>query len=239
MRTKFRRRNLPHWDVPGGTYFITACLHNSLPAQGVLDVRNLERQLQGQARPPDLSAENWENRKWKLIFARRDEWLDLHPVVRHLEDERLASVVRDSLYHLAGEHYDLLSYVIMPSHFHWLFRPREEWVLSLGDAVNNRSPRERIMHSVLSHTGRVCNQLLNESGTFWQFESYDHVVRDEDELGRIVDYIELNPVRRGWVSRREEWRFSSAFDRKGLLPSQLSQPLTKGLFCEGKGLTDQ
>lgn len=235
MRLRVRRRMLPHWDVPGGTYFVTACLYDSLPAQGVLDIRNLEHRLQRQVRPPGVSQEDWEQQKWKIVFARRDEWMDVHPAVRHLEDERLASVVQQSLYHFAGERYDLLAYVIMPSHFHWLFRPKDEWVASLGEAVNTRSPRERIMHSVLSFSSRTCNRLLDESGPFWQSESYDHVVRDEDELSRIIDYIELNPVRRDWVKQREAWRFSSACDRYGLPPSRLARPLTKECLRQERG----
>lgn len=237
MRVRFRRRMLPHWDVPGGTYFITSCLYDSLPAQGVLDIRKLERRLQGQRRPPGMSPQDWERQKWKIVFARRDEWMDLHPAVRHLEDERLAAVVQKALYHFAGDRYDLLAYVIMPSHFHWLFRPQDNWVASLSESVNKRSPRERIMHSLLSFSSRICHQILETSGPFWQSESYDHVVRDEDELSRIVDYIELNPVRRGWVKQREAWRFSSAYDRRGLSRTQLAQPLTKDLLRAERGET--
>jgi len=32
MEEMFRRRHLPHWDYPGATYFITACLDGSIPA---------------------------------------------------------------------------------------------------------------------------------------------------------------------------------------------------------------
>src|SRR5260370_1396212 len=40
----FRRRNLPHWDVPGAAYFLTTCLHGSIPAEGRLDIqRYLEK----------------------------------------------------------------------------------------------------------------------------------------------------------------------------------------------------
>jgi hypothetical protein len=38
MEEKFRRRRLPHWDLSGATYFITACLAGSIPAQGLLDI---------------------------------------------------------------------------------------------------------------------------------------------------------------------------------------------------------
>jgi hypothetical protein len=92
MKEHFRRRHLPHWDVPGATYFVTACLAGSIPAQGVLDIRNLEQRLANQKRPLNLSDQDWGTQKWKLIFARRDEWLDLKPAVRHFDDEQLAAV---------------------------------------------------------------------------------------------------------------------------------------------------
>jgi len=234
MQEQFRRRRLPHWDLPGATYFITACLYKSLPAQGALDIRNVERRLQSQQRPEKMSEDEWRNHKWKKMFARCDEWLDLRPQVSHLRDERLAVEVQNSLYFYAAEHYDLLAYVIMPSHFHWLFRPRDAWVATLGGSANARSPRERIMHSVQSYSGRTCNALLGVSGPFWQQESYDHVVRDEAEMERILDYIELNPVRRGWVTARAGWRFSSAFDRQELSPAEQSQPLTKAVLQKAR-----
>ena len=47
-----------------------------------------------------------------------------------------------------------------------------------------------------------------------QDESYDHWARDGAELGRIVVYTEGDPVRSGLVASPEEWRWSSAWERK-------------------------
>jgi putative transposase len=69
------------------------------------------------------------------------------------------------------------------------------------------------MHSVNRHSGRKCNEYLRRQDAFWQRESYDHCVDDEDELQRIIDYVELNPVKAGLVRSRELWEFSSAYDR--------------------------
>jgi REP element-mobilizing transposase RayT len=104
-----------------------------------------------------------------------------------------------------------MAYVVMPSHFHWVFTPRREYEATLP---KGQSARERIMHSVKRHTALQCNARLHLTGdTFWQPESYDHCVENEDELERIVDYVELNPVKAGLVKSRENWRFSSAYDR--------------------------
>ena len=38
-------------------------------------------------------------------------------------------------------------------------------------------------------------------------------MRDDEELGRIVEYIRFNPVKAGLVAQPEEWFFCSAHDR--------------------------
>jgi type I restriction enzyme R subunit len=208
---RFRRRDLPHWDQPGAAYFITCCLEGSIPAQGLLDIARLQSELRRRKPPPGMTQEDWQLRNWKLTFARIDQWLDIAAGTAHLRDTRLAAELMENLLHFAGEHYDLHSFVIMPSHFHWLFRPKEEWVISL---TGDQSPRERIMKSVKSYSAKQCNRLLDVTGRFWQEESYDHWVRDAEEFERIMHYIEQNPVKAGLVERPEDWVYSSAYLRK-------------------------
>ena len=69
------------------------------------------------------------------------------------------------------------------------------------------------MHSIKRYTGYECQRYLGGRGAFWQDESYDHCVEGVDELERIIDYVELNPVKAGLVTSRELWPFSSAYDR--------------------------
>jgi hypothetical protein len=61
-------------------------------------------------------------------------------------------------------------------------------------------------------------------GTFWQDESYDHCVRDDDELERIIHYVEDNPVKAGLVASAASWEYSSARDRVSL-GVMVGQPL--------------
>src|SRR5260370_29161770 len=102
----------------------------------------------------------------------------------------------------------------MPSHLHWVFRARDDWARSLAAGVKERPPRERIMHTLKLHTALECNKALGRVGPFWQDESYDPCVRDEEELGRIIQYVEMNPVRAGWVAQAEQWAYSSALERR-------------------------
>lgn len=215
MKERFRRRRLPHWDKPGAIYFVTACLTDCIPAGGLADLDRFRAELDQRSEPDSIPLEEWNVRKWKQVFARFDEWLDQRPAARHLANERLATEVVKSLFHFAAERYALWAYVVMPSHFHWVFEPLAAWVESLGASADDRSPRERIMHSVKRHSARTCNVLLNTHGAFWQDESYDHCVQNVDELRRIIDYVELNPVRAGLCPSSETWVFSSAYYRLG------------------------
>jgi REP element-mobilizing transposase RayT len=53
--------------------------------------------------------------------------------------------------------------------------------------------------------------MLRREGAFWQSESYDRVVRDEEEFEQVVQYVEFNPVKAGLCRQSEEWEFSSAW----------------------------
>jgi putative transposase len=43
----------------------------------------------------------------------------------------------------------------------------------------------------------------------WQPRFWEHVIRDESDLQRHLDYIHYNPVKHGLVSRPIDWKFSS------------------------------
>jgi type I restriction enzyme R subunit len=205
----FRRGHLPHWDLPGATYFVTACLEGSIPAQGLLDIRGYEAALARRPRPQGLSEDDWALRRWKLVFARAEQWLDTKPAVRHLADAELAAKVVSGLMVFAAVRYGVLAFVVMPRHFHWVFRPLANWVATLP-ARAKRQPRERVMHSIKRFTARECNERLGRQGPFWQQESYDHWVRDAEELERIIHYVEANPVQAGLVAEAKLWPFGSA-----------------------------
>ena len=116
-----------------------------------------------------------------------------------LKDPRIARVVADAF--CAGEKerdfYHLRSWVIMPNHVHLLLRPNR----SLPD----------ITRWLKGSTARQANLILHRTGqAFWQDESFDHQVRDEAEMGRLVRYIEDNPVCVGLAGTPEGWPWSSA-----------------------------
>jgi hypothetical protein len=83
----------------------------------------------------------------------------------------------------------------------------------LGETEDSLGPLSNIMHSLKSYTAHEANLILDRDGSFWQRESYDHWVRDEDELERIVHYIDDNAVAAKLAPRPHDWYFCSAHDR--------------------------
>src|SRR5690348_2234894 len=118
-----------------------------------------------------------------------------------LKDHRIASYVVDSLQHgeAVFDEYRLHAYVVMPNHVHVLLEPH----------TNLR----RITQGIKGTTSRRANAILQRTGQpFWQDESFDRWMRDEDEFLRVRHYIVQNPVAAGLVKVPEDWRWSSARD---------------------------
>ncbi len=220
------RRNLPHWYQPGHAHFVTYRLAGSIP-RSLLQQWRAERARAVRAGPSQgVSVAEYRSRLHKKLFAKYDTYLDRAPNRRWLADDSVAAIVRENLYHHHGRKYELLAYCIMPNHVHVLLQPFEfisatEQAGSLlyGDGEcsdeisDSQSPLSSVMHSLKSYTASQGNRVLGRSGPFWQHESYDHWVRDLEELERIVDYVRFNPVRAGLCAKPIEWRWSSSADR--------------------------
>lgn len=211
----FRRRHLPHYDVAGGTYFVTTCLAGSIPTVGLASLRRQAEIRSRAPRPAGLTPAAWKRVNGLESFAASEQWLDRHPAVRWLADGRLAAAVQAELLREAGVRYELHAFVIMPSHVHLLFTPLAVWKEESGGTGRSTGPRTSIMKALKGKTALVCNRILGRSGPFWQSESYDRVVRDENTFERIVSYIEHNPVKAGLCTRADGWEFSSAHAKIG------------------------
>ena len=211
MHEQCRRRSLPHWDISGGTYFVTCCLAGSIPASGQRAIRKAMDRIPSSDRFVEEQDHTRESRSPFIDFAEHEHRLDSPCIARWLADRRLACTVRDAMLYFANNRYELLAYTVMPSHVHWVFKPLPAWVAGLRIRGERRTAREVVLHSFCRHTGLVCNRMLGRAGRFWQHESYDRVVRNDEELQRTVEYIEFNPVKAGLCTRSEEWEFSSAW----------------------------
>ena len=60
------------------------------------------------------------------------------------------------------------------------------------------------------------NQCRGADGELWQPRFFDRALRTVKEYNEKVEYIHLNPVRAGLVSRPEDWRWSSYNEYAGM-----------------------
>jgi hypothetical protein len=67
--------------------------------------------------------------------------------------------------------------------------------------IHTAHPLEGIVGSWKKYSGRCINRELEQAGDFWQDESYDRILRDEEHLWRAVQYIGSNPDRAGLAQR--------------------------------------
>ena len=113
-----------------------------------------------------------------------------------LSEAAIAQIVCDSLFFLDDKQYDLDAFCIMSNHVHIVLKP-------LAQQNGVYTSLTKTLSLFKSYTARRANVLLGRSGQFWHRESYDHVVRDEAEWKRIVEYVLNNPVKAGLV---DDWR---------------------------------
>jgi REP element-mobilizing transposase RayT len=202
MIEEFYHRKLPHIQPKGAILFVTFRLAGSLP-------HAIIEQLQAAYEAEKLAATT-EDDKYaadKRYFGRFDEQLHQSTGPPHyLKQPALAKLVADSLHYRDQRVYRLDAFTIMSNHVHVVFAPLQEGVYA--DGTPKYYKLSKIMQSLKRHTARECNRLLSRQGTFWQAESYDHVVRNEAEWHRIMRYVLDNPVKAGLVSAWHEWPYT-------------------------------
>ena len=106
----------------------------------------------------------------------------------------------DSFY----EHVTVDEYVIMPNHVHLLISFFEKNSLnpksgpSRTPVPTKSSTQNSEMSKFVSTFKRFCNKAYGEN--IWQARSYDHVIRDFDDMQRHINYIINNPLK--WKTDR-------------------------------------
>jgi putative transposase len=182
------KTHLPHWRQELVTYFVTFRLGDSIPQTKLsawLQERECWMRSKGIALESSVESFNEEARlEYHRRFTKRfHEWLDAGMGECLLRRPELAGIVASAFSCFQGSRYVLDSWVVMPNHVHVLLCPHEE------------HPLENILHSWKSFTAHEINKMLQRAGSLWQRESFDHIVRSEQQLNHFRRYISENPVK--------------------------------------------
>ena len=213
QETVFYRRNLPHIHPQNGIFFITFRLAGSLPDHIMQQLKN-EREIQIKTLEQKLSPKELATKTYKIDkrnFAKFDEWLDNSSEgPQWLLNQDIAQIVANKIHQFDGRRFRLIAYCIMSNHVHLLI-DMTDFDNHMASNVRGKTkdyPLADILRLLKGSTARQCNFKLEQSGAFWHSESYDHYVRDEEELAKIVEYVLNNPVKARLVEDWQEWRFN-------------------------------
>jgi len=214
------RRNLPHVQPPGATFFLTFRLAGSLP-QTVLTQWNREREWLAYLAYSNPDYYEQVNQNFERVWFKKFETLldgaSVGPL--WLKDPRLAAIVVESLHHRDGTKYQLDAFTIMPNHAHIVIKPLPVLATHPGNLTCITRKKSKaaeveyhslasIMQSLKGYTAFRANAVLGRRGEFWAHESYDHWVRDNDEWQRTVAYVLNNPLKAGYVESWQDWKWN-------------------------------
>jgi putative transposase len=183
------RRNLPHWRQQRATYFVTFRLHDAMPADAVDRINHQEATWLASRGIHDVL----DRQKIFDSLARQDQFLYRRHLNRLREDvheghgacwlarSEIADELRTQILCDDGERSHVGDFVIMPNHVHLLIVP-------------DGRELELCLKRIKGRSATFCNRLLGRSGTFWQADSFDHIVRDIEFLRK---YIQQNPNNAG------------------------------------------
>ncbi|HEV8721971.1 MAG TPA: transposase [Candidatus Binatia bacterium] len=114
-----------------------------------------------------------------------------------------------------------LAWVLLPDHLHAI------WKLPESDADFSMRWSLIKQHVTRQCADRAATVLVSQSrqrrreGTISQRRFWEHLIRDETDLERHVDYIHYNPVKHGYVRRTADWPYSTfhRYVRDGVYPT--------------------
>jgi len=108
----------------------------------------------------------------------------------------------------------LEAWVIMPDHFHALIK------------IENISI-SKIMHKFKITYSRRYRDKYKISGKIWQNRFWDHIIRDQEDMNKHLDYIHYNPVKHGLINDPFKYQHSS-----------LNRYFAEGLYDRNWGVID-
>jgi len=174
-------RHLPHWRQDGATYFVTFRLADSIPQEHLRGLKRW-REIWERSHPEPRTERQWYELA-REITRRTEAWLDEGYGECVFRDQHLAEEMSKSLLHFQDQRYTTFCFAVMPNHIHLAIKPLEGFEL------------EEILDGSKGFVSRKVNAYLQRTGKLWEQESYDRIVRDEEHLYRVVQYIGRNPAK--------------------------------------------
>jgi putative transposase len=102
----------------------------------------------------------------------------------------------------------LVARVILPNHVHL--------IMTMPEDSSDFSTRIRLIKSHFTRffceahvISRTVSRIRKGERDVWQRRFWEHLIRDDNDMTRHVEYIHFNPVKHGYVKSPIDWQYSS------------------------------
>ncbi|MGR3301447.1 MAG: REP-associated tyrosine transposase [Candidatus Scalindua sp.] len=114
--------------------------------------------------------------------------------MNYFTNKNIVLTVLDSLNRISSEmSFTIIVYCFMPDHLH---------ILTSGNEKTNLIKFIKTFKQITGYNFKKA-----DGRNLWQKSFHDHVVRKEESLNTIAEYIFNNPVRKGLVNNYEDYPF--------------------------------
>ena len=153
-----------------GIYFITICTYNRIPKLSKVINKNVGAHCMC---PEDIITELSE-----IGVIVENEIINTNKIRKNIE---------------------IIDYIIMPNHIHMIISINKEGTLQcaptieeFGKSTSNSIPE--IIRAIKGSATRKVNQKYENCERIWQRNYYEHIIRNEQELCAIMEYIRYNQL---------------------------------------------
>lgn len=142
-----------------------------------------------------------------LLQRRRNDLL-----IRHVD------LLRDAVRRVHRLHpFVVDAWVVLPEHMHCV------WTLPPGDMaypLRWRLIKTLFCRALPQDEYRSPLRVQRGERGIWQRRYWEHLIRDDEDFRRHLDYVHINPLKHGLVGRVQDWPYSSFHRdvRRGVYP---------------------
>ncbi len=177
----FYSRHLPHWRQDGATYFVTFRLNDALPPDVLEELKRLRHDWELKCPHPRYEKQ-WEDYS-RTLTQKSEACLDQGYGACPFREIENAELLRTALTHYQTTRCFVSCLTVMPNHAHAIMKPHKGFSL------------EQTLKLIKGYVSRVINVKNQTSGSLWEQESYDRIIRDCQHLDKVIQYIGRNGTR--------------------------------------------
>jgi len=130
---------------------------------------------------------------------------------RFLCDDSVRTALRDAIAETrAVSPFVINGWVLLPDHLHCIWTlPPDDADFSKRWAMIKRFVTKRCCPALAGDARLSASKLRRNESAIWQRRFWEHLIRDETDYMRHMDYLHYNPVKHGLANAVKNWPYST------------------------------